>query len=161
MRITVNDAAKRTGLSPYTIRYYLREGLLPTVERDRNGTRLFTRTYLELLGRIGFLRECGLSIQDIRAFISLYLVGDDTLPDRLTLLRDKLPQLERQLEAFRAQLDNMRYLILYYEKAVQFGHLSPLEDVPLHSLTDRDRDVFGQIQARLRLKKEPPSDDPS
>ena len=88
-------------------------------------------------------------------------MGSDTLPDRLALLRDKLPQLEQQIEALREQLDNMRYLILYYEKAVQFGHLSPLEDVPLHSLTDRDRDVFGQIQARLRLRKEPPAEDPS
>ena len=42
MRMTVNDAARLTGLSPYTIRYYLREGLIPTVERDRNGTRLFS-----------------------------------------------------------------------------------------------------------------------
>ncbi len=161
MRITVNDAAKLTGLSPYTIRYYLREGLLPTIERDRNGTRVFTRTDLELLGRIEFLRECGLSIQDIRAFISLYLMGSQTLPDRLALLRDKLPQLEQQIEALREQLDNMRYLILYHEKAVQSGHLSSLEDVPLHSLPDRDRDLFGQIQARLRLKKETPSEDPS
>ena len=161
MRITVNDAARLTGLSPYTIRYYLREGLLPTVERDRNGTRLFTRADLELLGRIEFLRECGLSIQDIRAFISLYLAGDGTLTDRLTLLRDKLPQLEQQMAALREQLDNMRYLILYHEKAVQTGHLSSLEDVPLHSLPDQDRSVFGQIQARLRLRKEPPAEDPS
>ena len=161
MRITVNDAARLTGLSPYTIRYYLREGLLPTVERDRNGTRLFTRADLELLGRIEFLRECGLSIQDIRAFISLYLAGDGTLTDRLALLRDKLPQLEQQMAALREQLDNMRYLILYHEKAVQTGHLSSLEDVPLHSLPDQDRSVFGQIQARLRLRKEPPAEDPS
>ena len=157
MRITVNDAARLTGLSPYTIRYYLREGLLPTVERDRNGTRLFSRRDLENLGRIEFLRECGLSIQDIRAFISLYLVGSDTLPDRLALLRDKLPQLEQQIEALREQLDNMRYLILYHEKAVQSGYLSSLEDVPLHALPDRDQDVFSQIQARLRQKKDTPS----
>ena len=102
-----------------------------------------------------------MSIQDIRAFVSLCLVGTDTLPDRLAFLRDKLPNLELQLEALREQLDNMRYLILYYEKSVQSGRLSPLEDVPLHSLPDRDRDVFGQIQARIRLKKETPSEDPS
>ena len=161
MRITVNDAARLTGLSPYTIRYYLREGLIPTVKRDRNGTRLFSQTDLDYLGRIEFLRECGMSIQDIRAFVSLCLVGTDTLPDRLALLQDKLPHLELQLEALREQLDNLRYLILYYEKSVQSGRLSSLEDVPLHSLPDRDQDVFGRIQARIRQKKDSPLDDPT
>ena len=43
MLYTVNMISKITGLTPYTIRYYAKEGLLPFVERSSNGTRLFKR----------------------------------------------------------------------------------------------------------------------
>ena len=35
--MTIKDVAERTGISVYTLRYYAREGLLPSVERDKNG----------------------------------------------------------------------------------------------------------------------------
>ena len=39
--MTVKDVAEKTGLTPHTIRYYAKEGLLPTVKRDKNGVRVF------------------------------------------------------------------------------------------------------------------------
>ena len=47
MLYTVKEVSEKTGLTPYTIRYYLKEGLLPNVERDSNGTRLFKESDLE------------------------------------------------------------------------------------------------------------------
>ena len=45
--MTIKDVSERTDLSVYTLRYYAREGLLPSVERDNNGVRTFTEADLE------------------------------------------------------------------------------------------------------------------
>ncbi|WP_418804817.1 MerR family DNA-binding transcriptional regulator, partial [Phascolarctobacterium sp.] len=39
MYYTVCEVAKRLNLSPHTIRFYSKEGLLDFVERDQNGNR--------------------------------------------------------------------------------------------------------------------------
>lgn len=54
MLYTVKEVSQKTGLSPYTIRYYLREGLFPSIERDSNGTRLFAKIDIETL----YMIEC-------------------------------------------------------------------------------------------------------
>ena len=156
MRITVHGAAEQTGLSVHTIRYYLREGLLPTVERDRNGVRLFTQDDLELIYRIEFLKSAGLSILEIRDFIALYLQGDATLEDRLAILRRKPGALRKQIRALYETLETAEYLIWYHERCLQEGSLSSLESIPVRDIPVEHR------AAKLRLDEIFPGlEDPS
>lgn len=65
MLYTVKEVSQKTGLSPYTIRYYLREGLFPSIERDSNGTRLFSKTNIESLYIIECMKRYGMTIREI------------------------------------------------------------------------------------------------
>ncbi|WP_241546232.1 MerR family transcriptional regulator [Enterococcus villorum] len=71
MYLTIHEVAKKTGLTPYTLRYYAREGLFDFVERSSNsvGTRLFKESDLEFIYIIKCLKHAGLSIKDIKSFV--------------------------------------------------------------------------------------------
>lgn len=63
MYYTVCEVAKRLNLSPHTIRFYSKEGLLDFVERDQNGNRIFKESDFERLFIIASLKrpECPLN----------------------------------------------------------------------------------------------------
>ena len=42
MSYTVKEVSERVNLSPHTVRYYTDQGLIPTLQRDEKGNRVFT-----------------------------------------------------------------------------------------------------------------------
>lgn len=72
-------------LSPHTIRFYAKEGLLTFVERDQNGNRIFKESDFERLFIIASLKRAGMSIKQILEFTILCDKGDSTIAPRLTL----------------------------------------------------------------------------
>ena len=144
--MTIKDIAARTGRSVYTIRYYVREGLLPGAQRDKNGVRHFTEEDLELIYIIECLKNCDMSIQEIRDFTRWTMAGDSTIGQRLELFREKYSLLQDNPAKLQETLDAVRYKIWFYETAQQAGtiaihdELSP-EEVP---------DEMQRIRARMK-----------
>ena len=98
MLYTVGEMAKLPGASHHpTLRYYDREGLLPFVERSRGGIRMFTDADYSTLMVIGCLKKSGLSIREIREYITMAAEGDASLPKRLELFQNRRREVEKQL----------------------------------------------------------------
>lgn len=83
MYYTVCEVAKRLKLSPHTIRFYGKEGLLDFVDRDQNGNRIFKESDFERLFIIASLKRAGMTIKQIREFTVLCDQGDSTIAQRL------------------------------------------------------------------------------
>lgn len=76
---SISEATEKTGISPYTLRYYDKEGLLPFVKRSSGKKRIFTEKDLLWISLIKCLKNTNMSIHDIKKFIDWYLEGDSTL----------------------------------------------------------------------------------
>src|SRR6478672_9395442 len=63
--VKIGEVARRTGLSVRTLRYYEEIGLLPPTERRAGGHRVYDRSDLERLYRIGLLRQIGTPLAEI------------------------------------------------------------------------------------------------
>lgn len=121
MKCSISEAAKRTGLSAHTIRYYEKEGLLPFVERNPNGIREFSESDFEWLAVIECLKGTGMSIKEIGEFIGWCMEGDATLQQRLDMFlvqKQKLQEKMAELNRFMEKIDRK---IHYYEIAVEAG----------------------------------------
>lgn len=70
-RLTIGKVAVRTGCSIETIRYYEKEGLLPSPARSAGGHRLYSETLVERLIFIRRARQLGFSMQEIRQLFSI------------------------------------------------------------------------------------------
>jgi MerR family mercuric resistance operon transcriptional regulator len=67
----IGALAKRSGCKIETVRYYEREGLLPTPPRTKAGYRTYTEKDLDRLGFIARGRALGFGLQEIRELIGL------------------------------------------------------------------------------------------
>ena len=69
MKYTIKEVSEIIGISAYTLRYYDKEGLLPNVERDKNGIRLFNEKNLQWIYLIQCLRKTNMPLKDIKHYI--------------------------------------------------------------------------------------------
>ncbi|KEQ23173.1 MerR family transcriptional regulator [Paenibacillus tyrfis] len=96
MSYTIGQVSEQTGLSIHTLRYYEKEGIMPLVNRNESGIRLYERKDIEMLEFICCLRETGMSISDIKEFVQ----GNKTIDQRIFLL-------EKQGENVKSQIDRL------------------------------------------------------
>ncbi len=70
MYYTISQAAKKTNLTPFTLRYYDKEGLLSPA-RTEKGIRYFTDDDLARIEAVRCLKNAGMTIRDIKYFLTL------------------------------------------------------------------------------------------
>jgi DNA-binding transcriptional MerR regulator len=110
----IGTVAERLGVTTRTIRYYEELGLLGTAnERSKGAHRLYDEAAIARLQRVLRLRDLlGLSLEaiialaegeDARAALRDEWESDPSHEDRLRILDEARPLLERQLELVRAR----------------------------------------------------------
>lgn len=82
---SISQVAEKTGLSPHTLRWYERIGLLAPVHRSSDGRRQYTDQDLEWLGLITKLRDTGMPLREIHRYAELVRSGAGEA-ERLSLL---------------------------------------------------------------------------
>ncbi len=114
--MNIKSASQELGLSPDTIRYYERIGLVPPITRSAAGIRDFRDSDLEALEFVKCFRAAGVSVESLIDYMALFQQGDATKEERLQILleeRDKLAERIQEQEAALARLDRK---ITYYKK---------------------------------------------
>lgn len=99
--LSPSDAARQTGVTLETLRYYEREGLVGPIERTAGGIRAYSPDDLAWIGIVTCLREAGLGIADLRRFTTLLRASGPDV-DRVAFLRarmDDLLERRRQMDA--------------------------------------------------------------
>jgi DNA-binding transcriptional MerR regulator len=116
MGYTVKTAAEKANLSPNTLRYYEKEGLLPRIHRTKNGIRHYSDEDMEWLGLICCLKNTGMSIKQIRDFVNLSTQGPETLKDRCEMLIAHKREVEEHIGEMNRHLDKVTHKIAYFTK---------------------------------------------
>ena len=113
---SIQDVSKKTGLSTHTLRYYEKEGLLAGVERTPGGFRQYSGADLESLGLICCLKNTGMSLQEITRFVSLTHEGDQTLRERVALLRAHRENVLARIDEMQKHLEKVTWKLNFFSK---------------------------------------------
>ena len=117
-KLTIQDVTKATGLSAHTLRYYERIGLIHPIEREENTRRCYT---VDDVGWIDFLlklRATGMSIREMQRYAELQRQGDETLPERVEMLKSLRDRVEARIEDLNEHLKLIYYKIDIYQNIV-------------------------------------------
>lgn len=95
---TVKEVSKLLGLTDHTVRYYTDKGLIPSVQRDKNNNRLFGEKAVNWLIGVKYLKQCGMSVEDIKIYVDLCLVGTSTIHQRYEIILKQKEIAKKQLE---------------------------------------------------------------
>ena len=122
--MTIKQVCDRYGLTPDTLRYYEKIGVIPQVRRSASGIRDYGTEDIGWVENAVCMRNAGVPVERIAEYVKLFQAGDSTFVAR----RDLLSQVLEELKAQRAQLDEtiaqLSYKVGRYEVAVQTGVLS-------------------------------------
>ncbi|MBK5071420.1 MerR family transcriptional regulator [Budviciaceae bacterium CWB-B4] len=100
----IGTLAKKTGLSPHTLRYYERIGLLPVVYRDSSGQRDYDQRVLDRLEFLSKLRTTGMPLRDMQLYAELVTQGESTADLRRQLLEQHRQQVRHRLAELQSCL---------------------------------------------------------
>lgn len=117
--VSIAEAARRTGVSAHTLRYYERAGLVvTTVDRTSGGRRRYRQIDLDWILVCTRLRATGMPISAIRRYAQLVSAGRGNEEERLALLeahraevttklaeiQDNLKLIDHKIDVYRGRL---------------------------------------------------------
>ncbi len=122
--MTIKEVCERYDITPDTLRYYERVGVIPAVHRTASGIRDYTEEDLGWVQNAICFRQAGLSVEMLIEYVRLYQLGDETLQERLSLLEEAQRDIIESRKKYDMALERLAYKIGRYEEAVQTGKLS-------------------------------------
>ncbi len=121
MPYTIKQAAEIMHVTPTTLRYYDKQGLLPNIERRDSGYRMFSDGDILMLRVIDCLKKTGMPIKDIQQFVQWVLMGDASLHERYEMFLEREKVVEQQMAELQETLDFVRHKCEYYRTAIEAG----------------------------------------
>ncbi|MFC4456143.1 MerR family transcriptional regulator [Deinococcus sonorensis] len=107
--MTIQDAARRSGLSEPTVRYYEDIGLIGPVAREaRSGHRRYGEQDLDTLQVLACLRAMGMRIEDMRTYQANRLLGPPASGEQRDLLLRHAQRVETEITTLRVHLEYLR-----------------------------------------------------
>lgn len=117
--MNISEVAEKYGLTPATIRYYEKQRLMPPVNRNEAGIRIFQEEDLVWIEFIKCMRASGLSIDSLSRYSELYQIGDETLFERKEILKEEYQKLLEKQELINATVKKLATKLENYEEKIQ------------------------------------------
>lgn len=114
--MTITEVSKIYNLTPDTLRYYERIGLLPSVNRSKGGIRNYTDEDCRWVEFAKCMREAGLPVEVLIDYVSLFQKGEETVLARKEILLEQREILSGKIEEMKKTIDKLNYKISRYEE---------------------------------------------
>lgn len=121
MNYSISTVANLTNLTTHTLRYYEKEGLLNNISRDKNGIRTYNDNDIERINIINCLKATGMTISDIKNYLTLFDKGIETVAERALLFEIQKEEIIKQLDILNKHLNTINYKIWYYKNIEKIG----------------------------------------
>lgn len=119
---SIGEASTKFNIPESTLRYYEKRGLLPLIERDEAGRRLFSERQMALLEAVICLKNTHMPISSIREYMAWIVEGDSTLKrrldmmkkhkqrvlDEIAMLTEYLPGIDEKIERYIKKIEEER-----------------------------------------------------
>lgn len=116
--MTITEVSRKYGLTPDTLRYYERIGLIPPVPRGKGGVRNYGEESCQWVELMKCMRSAGVQIEALIEYAALAQQGDRSLEARRDLLVRQREQLAARMADMQASLDRLDYKIGHYDRLI-------------------------------------------
>ena len=116
--MTIAEVSKQYNISADTLRYYECIGLIPPVNRNKNGIRDYTDEDCKWVDFIKCMRSAGLPIEALIEYVTLFRQGNSTIEARKEILIEQRGILEEKINFMTATLERLNYKIDNYDTII-------------------------------------------
>ena len=121
--MTIKEVCEKYDITPDTLRYYERVGVIPEVHRTKGGIRDFTDEDIAWVENAICMRSAGVPVEMLIEYVRLFQEGDGTFQARRDILAEAREEIQRQLDKYQATMDRINYKISRYDEAIKTGVL--------------------------------------
>lgn len=111
----MKEVCDEVGITYETLKYYCNEGLVPNHERDSNNYRIFDENDIGWIKGLTKLRDCGMSIKDMKRYMELCYEGEGSIEERKEMLEDTRKELEQEIARVNESLNFIDTKQAYYD----------------------------------------------
>lgn len=112
--LKISELSSRTGLTPHTLRFYEKNGLIRASTRSESGYRYYTDSDVKRVEFVKAARSIGFSLDDIGQLLSIRLDKrshtcqevTDITHAKLTEVNDKITELQSMQQTLQILLDS-------------------------------------------------------
>lgn len=128
MAYTIIEVERKTGVASRTLRFWADKGLFPFVQKDSNGVRYFSEKDVQWVFWIDCYRQIGMSIEDIKHYITLCAKGESSAQERLEIIQRQRQKTLGDIEKLQVVLEKLDYKVAYYKDMIakQKDDINPL-----------------------------------
>ena len=119
--MTITEVSKLYDITPDTLRYYERIGLIPKIHRNKNGIRDYTQEDCNWVEFIKCMRNAGLPIETLIDYVTMFQHGYSTIDARKELLTEQRKVLEKKIKDMNETLGRLNHKIELYEKGLMIN----------------------------------------
>jgi DNA-binding transcriptional MerR regulator len=102
--LTIGQVSESVGLTPDTLRWYERIGLVEPIPRDTAGQRRYRPLDVERVELLVKMRSTGMPLAQMHQYVELIHGGPATRGERIALLREHRERTLARIEALRRDL---------------------------------------------------------
>lgn len=111
---SMKETCEKVGMTYETLKYYCNEGLIPNVKRNKNNYRIFDDNNVAWIKSLTCLKKCNMSIEEMKEYLTLCLIGESTIPQRQAILAVKKEQLLKEMSDLQESLDFLNWKENFY-----------------------------------------------
>ncbi|MBR3872952.1 MAG: MerR family transcriptional regulator [Clostridia bacterium] len=112
---SMKEVCCQTGMTYEALKFYCNEGLVPNVKRDANNHRVFDDRDIAWIKSLTCLKNCGMSLQEMKVYIDLCLRGEETIPERKVILAQKREELLKRMAELQASVNYIDWKQGFYD----------------------------------------------
>ena len=113
--LSITQVSQKYDITPDTLRYYERIGLIPKVPRKANGNRYYNEGMQGWIEMIVCLRHSGVTVEALIDYAQMLQQGDATLDAREELLKEQLSMLEEKKHNLDRSINRLKHKISLYK----------------------------------------------
>jgi len=116
---SAKETAQMTGLSTATLRYYEKEKLLPQIARNSQKYRQYTDEDIKWIKMIQCMRMANIPIHSIKEYVSLLLLGGETLEQRFAMVQNHMEDIKKQMANLQNAFELTQKKLSFYQKLLE------------------------------------------
>lgn len=112
---TIREISERFSLPASTLRYYESEGLLPAVQKNSSGQRIYTEEHIERLNCINCFKRTGMTIPQLRKFFEYEANEPQYIDDIIALLEAQEKLVDEKLRQLQKDSIHVHHKVEHYK----------------------------------------------
>lgn len=112
---SMKETCQKVEMTYQALKFYCNEGLIPNVKRDKNNYRVFDDKDIAWIKSLSCLKNCGMSILEMKEYLSLCLQGESSIPERKVILDIKKEHLQEEMKKIQKSIDYINWKQQFYD----------------------------------------------